>query len=43
MGCLIKMVKHKGTLKNLSFLHLERVPKKDNQYLDTERNKIKTK
>ena len=43
MGCLIKMVKHKGTLKNISFLHLERVQKKDNQYLDTERNKITKK
>ena len=28
MGCLIKMVKQKGTLKNISFIRLEKAVKK---------------
>ncbi len=43
MGCLIKMVKNKGPLKNISFIKLERARKKDNNYIDSERNKIKNK
>jgi len=43
MGCLIKMVKNRGAIKNISFIHFERVAKRDNKYIDSERDKIKNK
>lgn len=43
MGCLIKMVKNKGALKNISFIKLQRVPNRDNKYIDSERNQVREK
>lgn len=43
MGCLIKMVKNKGPPRNMSFMKIEKVAKKDNKYIDSERSKIKNK
>ena len=43
MGCLMKMVKNKGALKNISFIKLQRVPNRDNKYIDSERNQVREK
>ena len=43
MGCLMKMVKKKEALKNISFMKLEREAKKDNKYIDSDRNQIRNK
>ena len=37
MGCLIKMVKHKGQMRNLSFIEAEKKEKNKKSFRDSKR------
>lgn len=43
MGCLIKMVKKKGGIRNIAFIRLEKAVKREKKIKDTNRKKIKKK
>ncbi len=40
MGCLIKMVKQKGGIRNIAFIRLEKAVKREKKIKDTNRKKI---
>jgi hypothetical protein len=43
MGCLIKIIKNKGGIKNISFIRLEKAFKREKKHKDKNRKKNEIK